>query len=90
MRPNDAGTGSDVWQETVTSGSPDVHGWQPINTAPMDGSAVLLWPWNGMVAGDARMGSWNGYSWDDGDFHDDMGDMTHWMPLPSPPSGAAS
>jgi hypothetical protein len=29
---------------------------------------------------------WNGRSCDDGDFYDDLGPMTHWMPLPTPPT----
>ena len=28
---------------------------------------------------------WNGRSWDDGDFHDDLGKMTHWMDCPELP-----
>ncbi|GAA0491516.1 DUF551 domain-containing protein [Tatumella punctata] len=24
--------------------------------------------------------------WDDGDFHDDITGVTHWMPLPEPPA----
>jgi hypothetical protein len=56
--------------------------WQSIDTAPRDGTEVLLTnPRPGAVC----VGFWNGKSWDDGDFYDDLGDFTHWMPLPEPP-----
>lgn len=71
--------------------------WKPIETAPMDGTTVLLYP-----------ATWNGYGcsmgyWDEDEYakkpnpywrrHDDMGRVsnsrstppTHWMPLPEPP-----
>lgn len=68
--------------------------WKPIKTAPkgsgrypLSGSPILL-----LTNGDSiYMGFWNGISWDDGDFHNNMGDMTHWMPLPGlPEQGAAN
>ena len=56
--------------------------WQPIETAPKDGSRVLV------VSGEEyHVASWhgdNGYGleW----FNDEiMVPATHWMPLPSPP-----
>ena len=55
-------------------------GWQPIETAPKDGSRVMLW-----IDGGSEFGFWNGRSWDDGDFVNDLGAATHWMPLPPPP-----
>lgn len=63
--------------------------WQPIKTAPKSGepwparttTEVLLTDGNSIY-----LGFWNGHSWDDGDFHDDMGEMTHWMPLPELPT----
>lgn len=63
--------------------------WQDISTAPKGSSAksyrergpeVLL-----TDGGSIWIGFWNGRSWDDGDFFDDLGPMTHWMPLPSLP-----
>ncbi len=45
---------------------------------------MLLW-----VAGSTWIGCWNGRSWDDGDFYDDLGDATHWQPLPASPDGKA-
>jgi len=53
--------------------------WQPIETAPKDGQYLLLWG-NGVF-----QGFWNGRSWDDGDFYDEMSGITHWMPLPAGP-----
>lgn len=56
--------------------------WQPIKTAPKDGTEVLVY------AGGFFVAYWNGRSWDDGDFYDHIDDVTHWMPLPDPPIGA--
>ena len=59
--------------------------WQPIETAPRDGTEILLWE-DGYI-----LGSWveeYGY------FADPDGHLwknrqpTHWMPLPAPPQGA--
>lgn len=58
--------------------------WQPIETAPKDGTIILLW----YKAIGHEMAFWNGKSWDDGDFYDNLGsdaDFTHWMPLPKAP-----
>lgn len=54
--------------------------WQPIETAPKEGALVLLW-----IEGGVEIGFWNGKTWDDGNFYDDIGTPTHWMPLPEPP-----
>lgn len=78
------------------------HGvWQPIETAPKDGTEILVWCKSGGVA---RV-RWNSYrhdgmDWQDWEMradrwhaaHDPVGDQlyatvaSHWMPLPSPPS----
>lgn len=65
--------------------------WRPIETAPKTGGGNLL----GFEAGPRILlahsgggidiGFWNGRSWDDGDWHDDMGEFTHWAPLPDLP-----
>ena len=72
--------------------------WQPIETAPKDGSCVLVFPgiWNNTPCSIAR--------WDDNKYAnnprpfwrrlDAMGSVsrslynppTHWMPLPEPPT----
>ena len=58
--------------------------WQPIETAPKDGSMVLAYP---SSLGHVCMTGWvvrccpyHGGYWDTG------GDFTHWMPLPPPPT----
>jgi len=55
--------------------------WKDIDTAPKDGTSVLL-----VDAEDHlplfSIGFWNGRDgWDYGDFHDHMTGFTHWKPL---------
>jgi len=71
--------------------------WQPIETAPKDGTEVLLW---GPYCGCPATAQWTGKAWAaywDGwrvvEYMSDFGtdyrefDMpTHWMPLPEPPT----
>lgn len=59
---------------------PDEHGWLPIETAPKDGTVIMLW-----INYGHQLGFWNGRSWDDRDFFDNLGDPSHWQPLPLPP-----
>lgn len=55
--------------------------WQPIETAPKDGTSVLLW-WNGsMFVGAWGTGEEN-KGWYSGE---DYVPATNWMPLPNPP-----
>ena len=54
--------------------------WQPIETAPKDGTKILVWNDYPSVA------FWGPFStWDDGDWHDDIDGVTHWMPILDPP-----
>jgi len=65
--------------------------WQPIETAPKHGAGKGLFghergPELMLTDGESiYIGFWNGRSWDDGDFYDDIGGVTHWMPLPALP-----
>lgn len=61
--------------------------WQPIDTAPQDGSTIVLggygWTRRGYWAVDNFIG--NGRpTWSSEDGHG-CGEVTHWMPLPEPP-----
>lgn len=70
--------------------TPKCTSWQDISTAPKQGGSRMLGCetgpeillWDGEYV---RLGFWNGRSWDDGDYHADLGEMTHWMPLPPAP-----
>jgi hypothetical protein len=59
--------------------------WQRIETAPKDGTKVLLW--DGMIT----TGEWceNPHPWNDGKWWIEGGQITgnptHWMPLPEKP-----
>jgi hypothetical protein len=56
--------------------------WQPIETAPKDGTDVLAWD------GDSVSLVWwsvGAKKWAWGDFYLDAPAPTHWMPLPPPP-----
>lgn len=58
--------------------------WQPIESAPKDGTVVDLWVDGGREA-DCR---WRGGAWvtvEDGCVWSVASDPTHWMPLPQPP-----
>jgi hypothetical protein len=69
--------------------------WQPIETAPRDGTQLLL----GIAAIDGAGGCvfdgwWEGGGWTNGELDYEDGLMhyphvTHWMPLPSPPKDAS-
>lgn len=70
--------------------------WLPIETAPKDGTRVILWDGEEVRTGGCRWESWynewveavvpvgyeNGVSAVD--------NPTHWMPLPEPPGNAAT
>jgi hypothetical protein len=54
--------------------------WQPIETAPKDGTR-FLYAWRDPEDGEwtIAVGFWSRPS------DDDVGPITHWMPLPAPP-----
>jgi len=64
--------------------------WQPIETAPKDGGAVLLWVNDDYEFGCFNRG-WhifnNGYYTDGGYGRNYPCNPSHWMPLPPPPKG---
>jgi hypothetical protein len=65
--------------------------WQPINTAPKDGTSVLLYQPKGRYYHECMMvAAWStswmpdgigGYEWEN-----ELQAPTHWMPLPLPPT----
>lgn len=75
--------------------------WQPIDTAPKDGTTVLLFrrldPWNvigygrwistkwRLKDGTTPIEGWLSYGFDDPPGNLGLGGPTHWMPLPEPP-----
>jgi hypothetical protein len=60
--------------------------WQPIETAPQDGTDILVW--DGEVCATCY---WSEHGWSltvtYGD-EDDVVFPTHWQPLPAPPGDA--
>lgn len=71
-------------REWNTRAAGDAPAWQPIETAPKDGTAFLAW--RGIERGPFQCW-WN----DDGreaywmDYADTEPNPTHWQPLPAPP-----
>lgn len=65
--------------------SPEDGGWQPIETAPKDGTWILIWgeQWSGAPIPD--VGHWDDDDWRD-DEHTVLAFATHWQPLPAPPT----
>lgn len=65
--------------------------WHPIETAPKDSIAILLWPyfpyndWKGRAPKEVVLG----YYTDDEEWYNpeqlETFKPTHWMPLPAPP-----
>jgi hypothetical protein len=64
-------------------------GWQPIETAPMDGTAILLFTGGGVIEGHWIYREWQqcaiscSYDGAGGPVFECV--PTHWMPLPPPP-----
>jgi hypothetical protein len=62
-----------------------MNNWQPIETAPKDGTVVLIWsPSRGACAAWKKGRGWHT---EPGVYH--VSRPTHWMPLPDPPTGEA-
>lgn len=59
--------------------------WQPIETAPKDGTWILIWlDWIGHPMSSAfDNGSWQNLPWV---ANSKLYNPTHWMPLPKPPT----
>lgn len=74
--------------------------WQPIETAPKDGTSIDLWAAGNRyvdcrwVAGDRRHPADGWYSpefnYGDGDFFGDDEQPSHWMPMPLAPDALRS
>ena len=74
--------------------------WKPIETAPRDGTPVLLcvagydpddkYGWQGMAPFTGYFGTYHPNSPGNGEWRDDSGHrrpaVTHWMPLPAAPT----
>ena len=62
--------------------------WQPIETAPKDGTWVLLYHFHARISD----WYWDGDKWNSDvlEWSDDQAELapTHWMPLPTPPRSA--
>lgn len=73
---------------TLSAQVQDVAGWQPIETAPKDGTRLLLmWePFSGMSE-HVELGKWNVRNgWVNTYGHAFSGSPTHFMPLPAAPA----
>ena len=81
--------------DAILAALPDLAApqWQPIETAPKDGLAVLLWwPhwWH-----EPHPGHWKDYQWHSEKalspcHQGDPNGPTHWMPLPDAPTGGTT
>jgi len=60
------------------------EGWQPIETAPKDGTTILGWDTIEHV-----LLFWHDGAWRENALADNPIPPTHWMPLPAPPAPAS-
>jgi hypothetical protein len=76
------------------AGSIKMTEWQPIETAPKDGSAILIWPAQSALTGSTEcmiisyVVRWHDWkeAWIEASGEEyDTFYPTHWMPLPPPP-----
>lgn len=79
-----------AWADRIEAALQDREGWRPIETAPKDGSYILVT--NGEPDG-CFVVCWYDEGWcyevhrHDGAVH--MNTATHWMPLPAAPTGGS-
>lgn len=60
-------------------------GWRPIDTAPRDGSRILLcWNDSATLSPHVELGKRKGFTWANTYGHPFSGEPTHWMALPEP------
>lgn len=59
--------------------------WQPIGTAPKDGTEVLIYQAGQTFGYDYAIGKQGEYGWVNRNSASCYNTPTHWMPLPSPP-----
>lgn len=65
------------------------EGWQPIETAPMDETSVLIYsPREGVRSGYFAGGLWQGGAWFSNPEDKKAAQPTHWQHLPDPPTPA--
>jgi len=98
--PGQESTQAEFAANMLNVGGESITGWQPIETAPKDGTEVVLY--NGKVGNGAFVEVTYGICEEDGDekafsFCNDWSGLdhyftppcapqpTHWMPLPTPP-----
>lgn len=96
-RLNETVTRLNVENERLRSQSATAPAWQPIETAPRDGTDVLLTVIGDDGYGEIDVGSWGFIEKSDWDGSDVIGwlsnygrieEPTHWMPLPALPYAA--
>lgn len=79
--------------EASLSSLPCVDAWQPIETAPTDGSLILLcWPnWEQGVRISRWLKNAQRWTWDGShDYRVTVGEPVYWQPLPKPPLSTPS
>lgn len=72
--------------DAVTMWNTRAPQWQPIESAPKDGTRILLFGDGHQVVAYFNVGYG---TWDDGDHHDDIQGLTRWQPLPAAPEVSA-